>query len=335
MPKLRRVTLTDVARRAGVSVTTASYILNGRSAQMRISKDTDIKVREAMRELQYQPNWSARTLRRKSTQTIGLVSDFIAGGAFSSELLTGANAAARQRDHLLVIGESQGDPELEQLLVEELLSRQVDGIVYATRTAREVEVPDRLREVRTVLLNCVDAQGDLPAVVPDDVQAGRTAAEILIAAGRDGTIQVVGEDPTPSATAGPQRMTGIHQAMHAAGRVLGPTVACEWDVVPAREAMLGWLATHEAPAGLICLNDRVALGTYQALQQHGYAVPHDVSVVSFDGSEAAAWLQPEVTSLRLPLLEMGERAIDLVLGGGRVKDMLRLPLTVHQGGSVA
>lgn len=335
MPKLRRVTLTDVARRAGVSVTTASYILNGRAEQMRISTETDSKVRAAMRELHYQPNWSARTLRRTSTQTIGLVSDFIAGGAFSSELLTGAGAAARHHDHLLVIGESQGDEEIERLLVDELLSRQVDGIVYATRTAREVRLPERLRDVRTVLLNCVDPRLDLPAVLPDDVRAGRVAAGLLLAARVEGPIQVVGEDPTPSATAGPHRMAGIREAMAAAGRELGPTVRCEWDVVPAREAMLAQLADHEPPGGLICLNDRVALGVYQALEQHGCVVPRDVSVVSFDGSEAASWLRPAVTSLRLPLLEMGERAVDLLLGGGRAKDALRLPLVVQQGGSVA
>lgn len=335
MPRTRRVTLTDVAQRAGVSVTTASYILNGRSEQMRISSETDTKVRAAMRELHYQPNWSARTLRRKSTQTIGVVSDFIAGGAFAGELLSGANAAARHHDHLLVIGESQGDPEVERLLVEELLSRQVDGIVYATRTAREVRVPGRLREVRTVLLNCIDTRQDLTAVLPDDEQGGRLAAEILLAADLDGPIQVVGEDPTPFATAGPHRMAGVRAAMAAAGRELGPTLRCEWDVVPAREAMRAWLANHPTPGGLICLNDRVALGVYQALQQHGCAVPRDVSVVSFDGSEASAWVQPEVTSLRLPLLEMGERAVDLLLGGGRRGETLRLPLTVQRGGSVA
>lgn len=335
MPRTKRVTLTDVARRAGVSVTTASYILNGRSAQMRISSDTDTKVRAAMRELHYQPNWSARTLRRKSTQTIGLISDFIAGGAFSSELLTGANTGARRHDHLLVIGESQGEEELERLLVEELLSRQVDGIVYATRTAREVRLPDRLRDVRTVLLNCTDPRYALPAVLADDAQGGELAADLLLVAGVDGPVLVVGQDPTPTATAGPERLAGMRRAMARAGRDLGPTIACEWDVVPAREAMLTWLRDHDRPGALICLNDRVALGVYQALQQSGHRVPQDVSVVSFDGSEAAAWVQPEVTSLRLPLVEMGERAIDLLLGGGRSRETVRLPLTVRPGGSVA
>src|SRR5689334_20349297 len=104
----KRATLTDVARKAGVSVTTASYILNGRTEQMRISGETASKVRAAMLELDYRPNWHARTLRAAKTQTIGVVSDFLAGGAYAGEMVTGANAAARSRDHLVVIGETLG-----------------------------------------------------------------------------------------------------------------------------------------------------------------------------------------------------------------------------------
>src|SRR6476646_8655022 len=113
MPRLKRATLTDVAKRAGVSVTTASYILNGRTAQMRISDETARKVRAAMADLDYRTNWSARNLRRSSTQTIGLVSDMVAGGAYASRLLTGASDAARRYEHLLVIGETSGDPDVE------------------------------------------------------------------------------------------------------------------------------------------------------------------------------------------------------------------------------
>src|SRR5689334_4534312 len=133
MPGLRkRATLTDVARLAGVSVTTASYILNGRTEQMRISGETATKVRAAMDQLEYRPNWSARSLRSSSTRTVAVISDYLAGGGFAGELITGANAAARELDHLLVIGETLGDAETERLVVEEMLARQVDGIIYAT-----------------------------------------------------------------------------------------------------------------------------------------------------------------------------------------------------------
>ena len=148
MRPFKKPTLTDVAHRAGVSVTTASYILNGRTAQMRIAAETERRVQAAIHDLDYRPNWNARNLRRSSTQTIGVISDFVASGAFSSQLLTGASAAARDGDHLLVIGESMGDRGAERLLIEEMVDRQVDGIIYATLAASRVQVPEALRGVR-------------------------------------------------------------------------------------------------------------------------------------------------------------------------------------------
>ena len=226
MRRYKKATLTDVAQRAGVSVTTASYILNGRSSQMRISAATERRVQDAMQDLDYRPNWSARTLRGSSTQTIGVISDFVASGDFASRLLSGANSAARRSDRVIVIGETLGNPEVERLLIEEMLDRQVDGVLFATLVASLVELPETLRKGRTVLLNCVDPNVDLPVVVPDDVVGGRMAAEHLLAAGVTGAVYVVGEDPTPEATAGRERMEGITGALGGAGAALAGVVPC-------------------------------------------------------------------------------------------------------------
>jgi LacI family transcriptional regulator len=142
--KTRRVMLSDVAAEAGVSATTASYILNGRGAQMRIAPETEARVRAAAARLGYRPNRSARSLRQ------------IAGEQYGSSMLTGATIAARELDHLVVMAESGGDAELELLLLEEMGERDVDGVVYATRTARTIHLPIALRGVRSVLLNCED-----------------------------------------------------------------------------------------------------------------------------------------------------------------------------------
>ncbi|MEP7092091.1 MAG: LacI family DNA-binding transcriptional regulator, partial [Nocardioidaceae bacterium] len=188
----RRTTLADVAARAGVSVTTASYIMNRRSAEMRISADAVGRVQAAADALSYRPNRSARNLRSASTATVGVISDRVASGPFASQMLTGIAAAARQEKHLVVIGESDGDPATEAALIEEMLERQVDGIVYATFMSSVVAVPEILLDERVVLLNCRDGDGRLPAVVPDDHAGGRTAATALLEAGRGGAIHLVG-----------------------------------------------------------------------------------------------------------------------------------------------
>ena len=168
-----------------------------------------------------------------------------------------------------------------------MIGRQVDGIIYATLAARSVTVPRDLFGQRVVLLNCVDPQADLPSVMPDDVMGGRVAAQALLDAGVDEAIYVVGEDPDDLVVAGPARLDGVRQTMSAAGLELAGTVACTWAVTPAYDAVSALLAGGVRPRGLICLNDRVAMGVYQALTEHGLGVPHDVAVVSFDGSELA------------------------------------------------
>lgn len=335
MTRSARATLADVARRAGVSTTTASYILNGRSSQMRIAAGTEDRVRVAAEALGYRPDPSARSLRTRSTRSIGMISDLVAGGSFASRMLVGAGAAARALDHVLVIGESQGDPELEGLLIEEMLGRRVDGIVYSTLVTARITVPQALRDVPTVLLNCVDPTIDLPAVLPDEHEGGRSAVRELLAGGGVEQVWVIGEDPTPGALAGPERVAGIEAALRESGVTLAGVVPCAWDVRPAYDAVTGFLGQGGRPDGLICLNDRIGMGAYQALADRGLRVPDDIPVVSFDGSDLAGWLRPELTSVVLPYEELGARAVELLLGGDpRAGGVVRLPMPVRQGGSV-
>ena len=213
-----------------------------------------------------------------------------------------------------MIGETDGDVEVEAAYIDELLDRQVDGIIYATRTASLVRVPESLRLRRTVLLNCRDASADLPCVIADEVGGGAIAAQLLLDRGIDSDIFVVGEDPTREAFAGPGAdARGSIDALSRAGRALAGIVSCEWAVRPAFAAVSRWLDGGARPRALICLNDRVAMGTYQALGEAGLAIPRDVAVVSFDGSELASWLRPPVVSVALPFHELGATAVRLLV----------------------
>src|SRR3982750_4062245 len=118
----QRATLLQVAQRAGVSRSTASFVLTGRHQDMRISEDARQRVLRAAQELDYRPNLMARSLRTKITRTIALVSDPIAGRAIHGSL-----AAAVAHGHLLFIGETEGDPLIEEKLISDFLDRQVDA----------------------------------------------------------------------------------------------------------------------------------------------------------------------------------------------------------------
>lgn len=328
-----RATLAEVAAHAGVSATTASYVLNDRANEMRIASTTVAKVQAAVAELDYRPNRTARSLRTRRTATVGLISDQIAGQQYGSSMLTGANVAARELDHVVLMGESGGDAELERLLIEEMRERDVDGVVYATRTAQTVRLPEGLRGLRCVLLNCEDPDADVPSVMPDDEGGGRAAAAALLAAGVD-DVWVMGEDPVPEATAGTRRLAGIRAEVSLHGVDLSGVVVCDWSVAAGFEATSRWLAGGGRTQGLICMNDRLAMGAYQALAEAGLRVPDDISVVSFDGSALASWLRPTLTSVKLPFPELGALAVRRLLDANDHGGTVTVPMRVAHGESV-
>src|SRR5436190_19907939 len=168
----KRVTLAEVARIAGVSQTAASFVLSGRREEMRISADVEARVLQAAREAGYRPNIVSRNLRTGTTQTIGFVSDTVATTPFAGHLIWGALDAAREHDHLLFIGETEGDADLERQLIETMHDRRVDGIVLASMYTRKVAVPKALLDGRAVLLNALPTKrAAIPSVLPDEIQA--------------------------------------------------------------------------------------------------------------------------------------------------------------------
>lgn len=329
-----RIRLSDVAARAGVSSTTASFVLTGRGDDMRISAAVEQKVRAAAEDLGYRPNLMARSLRTQVTRTVGLISDTVASDPFAGEMLRGAIAGASERNHVVLIAETEGDAELEKQLVNEMLDRQVDGLIYASMFTREVSVPDAALGQPIVLANCFSADAGLPSVVPDERAAGRSAARVLLEAGHRSHIYLVGE-PAPDVYAGRERLAGIEEALAEGGTSLAGIVECAWWPRQSRAAVADFLSAGGAPAALICMNDRAALGAYQALSDRQRRVPDEVSVVSFDDSDLAGWIRPALTSIALPHDAMGRAAVEMLLEPGEQTEQRRLPMPVTARDSVA
>jgi LacI family transcriptional regulator len=329
----QRATLLQVAHRAGVSRSTASFVLTGRHLDMRISEDARQRVLRAAQELDYRPNLMARSLRTKVTRTIALVSDTLASDPYAGRAIHGSLAAAAARGHLLFIGETEGDPVIEEKLISDFLDRQVDAFVYASMFTRHVRLPKLLRGRRVALLNC-QARGAIPAVIPDESQAGRSAARVLLDAGHRDGIHLVGT-PAQHVFAGKERLAGIREGLAAGQTRLAGVIECDWWPDSAYDAVTAALAGGLRPRALICLNDRVALGAYQALRAAGVTIPDDVSVLSFDDSELAAWLRPQLTSIALPHYELGRQAVEMLLNPDAEPVVTRLPMPVRARASVA
>jgi LacI family transcriptional regulator len=333
----RRVTLGDVAREAGVSSTTVSYVINGRGPQMRIAPETEAKVRQAIDELGFRPSHLARNLRTKQTKTIGVIADQVASGGYSSKLLLGASTMAAEHGYLLMIAEGGAD-DADSLawLVEEFHDRHVDFTLVATVVTRELGLPEGLDPARTVFLNCVDPVGSVPAVLPDEYGAGVLAAETILGAGIRSEVWVVGDHTTESALAGPLRVGGLTDRLAREGVRPPGVVPCPWDVRAARETVCRWLETKPSVRCIVALNDRIAFGVYQALWDAGRRVPGDVSVISFDGSDLASWLRPTLTSVQIPYEEMGAAAVRVLLDPTHaVGEVHLIPMQLQGGHSVS
>jgi LacI family transcriptional regulator len=332
----QRATLLQVAQRAGVSRSTASFVLAGRHLDMRISEDARQRVLRAAQELDYRPNLMARSLRTKVTRTVALVSDTIASDPYAGRAIHGALAAAVAHGHLLFIGETEGDPVIEERLISDFLDRQVDAFVYASMFTRHVRIPKLLSDRPVVLLNCLTrgARQTRHAVIPDETAAGRSAARTVLEAGHRSGIHLVGR-PAQHVFAGRERLAGIRDGLAEAGVRLAGTIECDWWPEPAYEVVSRTLADGLRPRLLICLNDRIALGAYQAVRAAGLRIPEDVSVLSFDDSDMAAWLRPQLTSISLPHYELGWKAVELLLGPPTTPAVVRMPMPVRERASIA
>ncbi|GJF35039.1 alanine racemase [Kitasatospora sp. NE20-6] len=332
--------MSDVARSAGVSQTTASFVLSGRT-DMRISEAAQARVKEAARALGYRPNVTARSLRTKITRTIGFVSDAITTTPFAGDVIRGALEVARSHDHLLFIVESEGSASTETALVNALVDRQVDAVVLASMYTRYITPPKDLHGQRVVLLNCLAPGFDAPSVIPDEIEAGRAAGRLLTAAGHRDGIWAIGGHQAISATpegifAGNERMRGLQEVLREERVVLDGVVECEWNAEDGYRQTRELLDSGRRPRALVCSTDRLSFGAYQAIAEAGLTVPGDISVVSFDDQDIASWLRPALTTLALPHYDMGRTAMELVLGTEALGNGVhRIPMPLRDRGSVA
>jgi len=304
-------------------------ILTGRP-DTRLSAEAHRRVHEAAAQLGYRPNIAARALRTDKTRTIAFISDYVATTRYASGLIRGALAAAQDAGHVLTLIETGGKPEREVQAIEAALDRQVDGIIFAAMRAREVFVPALPASTRVVMLNGTSSRFDI-SVLPDEYEGGRSAVRLLHEAGIGGDIALVGYSRVAeqglfrSATVA-RRIAGIQSMMEEKGLSFVAEESCwEWEPQNGYELVHKILRFHPGTRALLCLNDRLGFGAYQALSEAGRAIPDDISIVSFDNDEIAGYLRPGLTTIGLPHEAMGRLAVELLLsdqdGGERLVAM--------------
>ena len=330
----KRATLADVAQLSGLSITTVSMILNNRP-NSRLSQDAAQRVQAAAAKLNYRPNPAARGLRMGKTRTVGFISDEVTITRYASAMIRGLLEEAEERDHTVLISESGRRADRIARALDLMLDRQADGIIVGLMGAKQIELPTASLEVPLVVVNGTSASGQ-PCVLPDEFQAGYEAARHLLERGHT-RIGFIGRseallDPLLSVTVS-QRYAGLDSAMAEAGLEFAHQVDGRfWEPDFGYRGALEIFDATSVTA-VVAANDRVAFGVYQAAQERGLRIPHDISVVSFDDEYLASYLHPALTTMQIPYLEMGRTAMQLVLDGDPPSTTL-VPMPLQDRNSV-
>ncbi len=305
----RALTIRDVAARAGVSIATVSRVMNQSGSA---TPATAARVREAIAELGFRPSQIGRSLKTSKSRTIGVLTPSLANPVFA-ESIAGIEQAAQRAGYSVLLATSHYDRERERAAIETLRAHWVDGLILTVASADESPSLDLLdaSAVPYVLIYNQPRRRDRAAVTVDNVAAAREAVGSLIALGHRRVAMLAGVRAASDRTI--LRQQGFEAAMRAADLTPGPTFEVDFEALNAERAVSSLFAGPEAPTALFCGTDLIAIAAIKALSDRGLRVPEDVSVIGFDGVAFGAMLQAPLTTIEMPVHEMGERAVEMLL----------------------
>lgn len=300
--------IVDVARHAGVSVSTVSHVVNGTRF---VSPETAQRVNEAIEVFGYLPNGLARALKRASTSSVGLAISAISNPYFS-DIICAIEAECARLGLTVLLSDTQEDPERELAVVKTLHQRRVDGIVLAPSADPELS----LAYLERVRLPCVlvdrMADGRFDQVGVDNAAAMRVLVDHVIAKGHYDIGYICGQPGLATTT---ERVDGFRAALAANGIALpadwlSSSNATSADATASARAML---MLAQRPSVLVTGNNMATIGTMRAIRELSLHVPGDVAVVGIDDFEWADCFEPRLTLMAQPCEEIGRQAASLLV----------------------
>jgi LacI family transcriptional regulator len=316
----RKVTRADVARQAGVSTAVVSYSMN--NGPKNTAPETKARVLEAARALGYTPNASARALRRGTTDMLGLIviDNRI---PFFAQLTHAIEIAARRRGYSLFISNVDDVEADAARLIRGLASRQVDGMLIAAPAPPTVSAELLSAGVPAVLLHQFAPLEGFTTIGTEFYEGARLGVNHLVMHGYQRIGFVGGPDIDD------QRSQGWADAVEAAGLRRGPRLEVDFSRAGGFEAGQALLKLPALPDAVFVSSDEQAIGLLSALHEAGVNVPKDVGIVAFDGLPEGQFSWPSLTSVRQPIDEMANAAIDRLLDKDGVTSIhLRFPTSL-------
>jgi LacI family transcriptional regulator len=303
----------DVAAVASVDPSVVSRILSG-DERLAVRPETRQRVLDTVERLGYRPNMAARALKTAQTMAIGMVIPDFANAAYA-EIARGAEERASELGYILLLASGHMQDRLP------MLEGRVDGLLYAIATS-DARGPSRLPERIPSLLVNRREPGLGPSIVGNDEQCAVVAVRHLVGLGHRRIAHIVAES---SVDTGRRRTAGYATAMQEAGLPVSPTPTghAAFDEAGGYQATLELLRLDPRPTAIFVATARWALGALAACDELGLSVPADISIVAFSDLPIARYMHPALTTVQLPLVTMGRRAVEMLLeriNGHEVED---------------
>lgn len=326
-----RATLRDVARLAGVSPQTVSNFINHRH---RTRPATQRRVDAAIRQLGYRPNAAARALRSQRALSFGFVledpNDLGLDDPLHTAFLSGAAKAAHDLGYMVTVGISRPGEALDDArrLVRE---GRTDGLILSVGDAAAER--DALRDLLDEGLPIVLLQQwiTMPGVATVTAQDAAGASEVAALLARLGHRRVAFVAAEPDWPGPAQRRDGFLRSAREHGLAVDVWMAAAYTPAAARAVATRELSRADRATAALCANDLIALGVIQQATELGLRVPAELSVIGFNDFPFAAWLRPAISTVRIPSLEMGARAVELLASAvreRRIAESVAFPATI-------
>ncbi|MCA1028707.1 catabolite control protein A [Cytobacillus sp. FSL W7-1323] len=303
------ITIYDVAREANVSMATVSRVVNGNP---NVKPTTRKKVLEVIERLGYRPNAVARGLASKKTTTVGVILPDVSS-TFVAELARGIEDIATMYKYNIILSNSDQNMDKELHLLNTMLGKQVDGIVFMGGNIEEAHVTEFEKSpVPIVLAGSIEKSQTIPSVNIDYEQAAYDATEAFIQKGHEKIALLIG--PLREPINAEKKLEGYKRALQDASIPYHEEWVIEGDYTydSGLEAFERLLELDSKPTAIFAGSDEMALGIVHGAQDKGYHVPQDVEVISSDSTRLALMVRPQLTSVVQPLYDIGAVAMRLL-----------------------
>lgn len=301
-----RATRADVARLAGVSTAVVSYVFN--NGPQRVAPDTRKRVLQAIQDLDYRPNPSARALKMGSTGVIGVVVPEILNTYFA-EFVDAVDLAASAQGNSILLGVTHEDAAREGEIITTLISKGVDGIVFNCRLTDPDNYLIGDPRIPRILLEHATPTSNLPSVAPDLESGTRLAVQHLITHGYKRIAYIGG--PLPAHWTDYRSDTWI-SVLNEHNLPTSSPVITSWDRDGGYVGAMELLSQSQLPDAVFAASDLIGVGALRAIHESGLRIPEDIAIVSLDGTAESAYSWPPLTTVRQPFEKMAESAITVL-----------------------